>query len=83
MLRYQTFLDDGGELYFKTDDDGLFEDTLKYLSEADFVVTYLTRDLHRSDYGGNIDTEHEKKFCEQGIPIKFLIAEYHKKEAKE
>jgi tRNA (guanine-N7-)-methyltransferase len=79
LLRYQTFLADGGELHFKTDDDGLFEDTLGYLAEAGFEVVYLTRDLHHSDYGGNIDTEHEKKFCEQGIPIKFLIAVYHKK----
>lgn len=71
---YQTFLRPGGKLYFKTDDDALFADTLGYLEEAGFAVEYLTRDLHHSDYGGNIDTEHERRFCEMGIPIKFLVA---------
>lgn len=75
LQKYQTFLRPGGELHFKTDDDALFEDTLGYLKEAGFEVKYLTRDLHRSDYPSNIDTEHEVRFCEEGIPIKFLIAE--------
>ena len=74
LEKYQTFLRLGGELHFKTDDDDLFEDTLGYLKDAGFEVAYLTRDLHQSDYGGNIDTEHERTFCEQGIRIKFLIA---------
>lgn len=75
LLTYRELLAPGGELWFKTDDDPLFEDTLGYLAEAGYKVTYITRDLHSSDFAGNITTEHEEMFAGQGIPIKFLIAQ--------
>ncbi len=74
LEKYKAFLSQEAELYFKTDDDGLFRDTLKYLEESGFEVLYQTKDLHHCGYEGNIMTEHEKMFSEQGIPIKFLIA---------
>ncbi len=76
---YKTFLQDGGEIHFKTDDDLLFAESLGYLAQSGgFEVTYETRDLHGSGYPGNIMTEHERMFSDQGIPIKFLIARYRK-----
>lgn len=72
LLQYRRFL--RGELWFKTDDEGLFEETLEYLDETGFEVTYLTRDLHRSGFTENLVTEHEMMFTEEGKPIKFLIA---------
>lgn len=72
---YQTFLKKSGEVHFKTDDDSLFEDSIHYFKESGFTITTLIRDLHHSDYSGNIKTEHEKMFSEQGIKIKFLIAQ--------
>ena len=71
---YRQCLVPGGQIYFKTDDRDLFEDSLRYLDETGFVVEYLTRDLHASGYQGNIETEHERMFSAEGVPIKFLIA---------
>lgn len=74
LLKYKAFLEQKGELWFKTDDLPLFEDTLLYLDEAGYMVRYLTRDLHNSDFIGNVTTEHEEMFVKEGIAIKFLIA---------
>lgn len=74
LASYKNFLVPGGEIYFKTDDDGLFDESINYFSESGFEVNYITRDLHNSEFVGNIPTEHEKMFSEQGIKIKFLIA---------
>ena len=72
--QYRTFLKDKGEIYFKTDDDELFEESLEYFKESKFTIKYITYDLHNSDFVGNVPTEHEKMFTEQGIKTKFLIA---------
>ncbi len=72
LVQYKPFL--RGELWFKTDDDELFEETLEYLAETGFRVTYLTRDLHASGFADNLETEHERMFTEEGKHIKFLIA---------
>ena len=34
----------------------------------------LTRDLHADNSRENYETEHEKMFSEQGIPIKYAAA---------
>ena len=65
-----------GEIYFKTDDDGLFESSLLYFEEAGFEILKKTYDLHNEPiFEKNIETEHEKMFSEQGIKIKALIAQ--------
>lgn len=74
LITYQRFLTPGAQLWFKTDDDGLFEDTLVYLADCGFSIQYLTRDLHASGFTESPRTEHETMFAEQGVPIKFLIA---------
>ena len=76
LEKYKEFLAENGEVYFKTDDDGLFESSIEYFKEAGFEILKLTRDLHNDDIfdGKNIQTEHEKMFSEQGIKIKALIA---------
>ena len=76
LEKYKEFLAENGEVYFKTDDDGLFESSIEYFKEAGFEIIKLTRDLHSEDIfdGKNIQTEHEKMFSEQGIKIKALIA---------
>lgn len=72
--QYRTFLKDKGEIHFKTDDDELFEESLEYFKESKFTIKYITYDLHNSGFEGNVPTEHEKMFTEQGIKTKFLIA---------
>lgn len=74
LLKYKAFLEQEGELWFKTDDLPLFEDTLLYLEEAGYSVLYSTYDLHNSHFTGNVTTEHEAMFAKEGIAIKFLIA---------
>ncbi len=72
LEQYKSFL--RGELWFKTDDDELFEESLEYFEEAGFHIQYLTRDLHASGFADNLVTEHEQMFTEEGKNIKFLIA---------
>lgn len=74
LMRYKTFLKAGGEIMFKTDDDGLFNDSLEYFDECGFKIIWETRDLHNSDYKYNIMTEHEEMFSKMGITTKMLIA---------
>lgn len=74
LMQYREFLKDGGEIRFKTDNDDLFLSSKRYFTECGFELTYVTEDLHNSGFDDNIETEHEKMFSEQGIPIKFLIA---------
>ena len=76
LEKYKEFLAPEGEIYFKTDDDGLFESSINYLKESGFQIIKYTKDLHKDDIfdGNNIITEHEKMFSEQGIKIKALIA---------
>ena len=74
LEKYKIFLKPMGEIYFKTDDDYLFEDSIKYFEEAGFKIVWKTYDLHSEQLLENIETEHEKMFKEQGILIKALIA---------
>ena len=82
LEKYREFLKENGEIYFKTDDDDLFNSSLLYLEEAGFQVLKKTYDLHAEPiiFEKNIETEHEKMFSEQGIKIKALIARKGKKE---
>ena len=74
---YKTFLKDNGEIYFKTDDIDLFNDSIKYFEESGFKVKNRTYDLHNEPiFDNNIITEHEEMFSNEGIKIKALIAEY-------
>jgi len=73
LVNYRKFLK--GEIWFKTDDDELFEESLEYFAEAGFRIKYITRDLHSETGIENFETEHEKMFTDMGLKIKFLIAE--------
>lgn len=75
LEKYKEFLTKEGEIYFKTDDDGLFQDSLIYFKECGFNICKQTNDLaNQPDFWDNIETEHERMFKEQGIKIKALIA---------
>lgn len=75
-LTYKTFLSifetimvDGGEIHFKTDNQGLFEYSLKSFSEYGLLLKFVSLDLHKSDFEGNIMTEYEEKFSKKGHRI--------------
>ena len=46
LEKYKEFLDDNGEIYFKTDDDDLFASSLIYFEESGFEIVKRTYDLH-------------------------------------
>lgn len=74
LENYKEFLCPNGEIHFKTDDDELFLESIKYFEESGFEIIYKTYDLHSENNPNNIETEHEKMFSKEGIRIKKLIA---------
>ncbi|TYR82094.1 tRNA (guanosine(46)-N7)-methyltransferase TrmB [Priestia megaterium] len=75
-LTYKTFLEmyeniliDGGEIHFKTDNQGLFEYSLMSFSEYGLLLKYISLDLHNSHFEGNVMTEYEEKFSKKGSRI--------------
>lgn len=71
LEKYKQFLAPKGEIYFKTDDDELFRESVEYFKEAGFEVVKTTDNLNEEpDFWENIETEHEIKFKNEGIKIK-------------
>lgn len=75
---YKKLMKNRAEVWFKTDDDELFKDSLKYFESEGYLEKYKTFDLHQSSFTENIMTEYEEKFSSQGIKIKFGIFEVNK-----
>lgn len=75
LENYKKFLKKGGEIYFKTDDDELFNDSIDYFEKNGYKIINKTYDLHKENiFENNIITEHEEMFSKEGIKIKALIA---------
>lgn len=71
LEKYKQFLAPKGEIYFKTDDDELFRESLEYFKEAGFEAVKITENLNEEpNFWENIETEHEIKFKNEGIKIK-------------
>ncbi len=75
LVKYKNFLKPGAQIWFKTDNDELFRESVKYFEENGFIIKYITQDLHSSGFTESVPTEHEIMFAEEGIRIKFLIAQ--------
>ena len=70
---YMNLLRDGGTINFKTDNVGLFDFSLEEIEAMGLTPDVITRDLHSSEWNeGNIMTEYEKNFSEQGMKINML-----------
>jgi len=74
LEKYKEFLKPGGEIYFKTDDDDLFDASITYFEESGFEIIKKTYDLHSEECLENVRTEHEEMFSNEGIKIKALVA---------
>ncbi len=74
LLLYREFLAEDGEIWFKTDDEELFNESLVYFPAAGFEIIEMTRDLHAEQTHKNYVSEHEKMFAARGMKIKALIA---------
>lgn len=73
---YKKLLRNGDFIYFKTDNRPLFEFSLNSFAEENFKMQNITFDLHNSGYEGNVMTEYETRFSEQGMPIYRVEATY-------
>jgi tRNA (guanine-N7-)-methyltransferase len=71
---YERLLCDGGEIHQKTDNMQLFEFSIAEFSQCGWGLKNVSLDLHNSGFEGNIVTEYEKRFSEQGCPIYRLEA---------
>ncbi len=71
---YKKWLSPEGEIFFKTDNAGLFEFSLNSFAGENFLLSAITFDLHKSDFEGNIMTEYEERFAAEGKPIYRLEA---------
>lgn len=73
LTEYKKFIKPGTEIWFKTDNTELFEDSQVYFKENGFSIEYLTYDLHNSGFEDNIVTEYEEKFTGLGMKTMFMI----------
>ena len=73
LIEYSRVCKKGAVLEFKTDNDELFDFSLKELEFCGFKPDIVLYDLHNSELASqNIMTEYEEKFTNQGVKIKFL-----------
>ena len=73
---YRKILVQDGEIFFKTDNRGLFDFSLEQFALAGMEVRDVTNDLHANEPPENIRTEYETKFSAQGVPINFCVARF-------
>lgn len=71
---YKKILVSGGIITQKTDSLDFFEYSIESFKNNGFEVTSIIRDLHNSGFEGNIVTEYEQKFAQQGLPLYRLEA---------
>ncbi len=74
--RYKKVLNQGDYIYFKTDNKQLFDFSLNSFAMENYKLENISLDLHNSGFEGNIMTEYEQRFAEQGMPIYRLEAVY-------
>ena len=70
---YRKILKVGGEIYFKTDNRGLFDFSLEQFAAAGLEVRDVTNNLHENEPPENIRTEYENRFSAEGVPINFCV----------
>lgn len=71
---YDKLLADGAEIHQKTDNMHFFEYSIEQFTACGYVLKNVSLDLHNSGFEGNIVTEYERRFSEQGMPIYRLEA---------
>lgn len=71
---YKDALSESGGIFFKTDNQTLFEFSISEFSNCGFKLKNISLNLHESDFKGNIMTEYEEKFSSKNNPIYRLEA---------
>ncbi|WP_158532159.1 tRNA (guanosine(46)-N7)-methyltransferase TrmB [Metamycoplasma hominis] len=70
---YQNVLDKDGMVYFKTDNDMLYQFAIDELKEINAKIIYQTSDLHHCNFEiENVFTDYEEKFNKLNKNINFI-----------
>ena len=69
LTMYRKFLPKGAHVIQKTDGRVFFQYSLAQFSQCGYTLQDVSLDLHTDEIEGNIVTEYERKFVEQGLPI--------------
>jgi len=75
---YRSFLKDGGLIHLKTDSLVLYQYTLDLIRHNDLNIIIHNQDLYHSAIDSDIlsiQTFYERRFLEQGMPIRYLCFE--------
>ncbi len=73
LEKYSRILIENGLVRFKTDNPDLFDFSLEQIAASTYKKTKETRNLYESDFlEGNIMTEYESKFVQEGKAINFV-----------
>ncbi|AWX42611.1 tRNA (guanine-N(7)-)-methyltransferase [Metamycoplasma cloacale] len=79
LAQYKNILDEDGIVYFKSDNDGLYQFALEELQYFNANIIYHTNDLHNCDYDiENHLTDYEEKFHSMGKNINFIAFNFKK-----
>ncbi|MBR3365151.1 MAG: tRNA (guanosine(46)-N7)-methyltransferase TrmB, partial [Solobacterium sp.] len=71
---YRSLLAADGCIRMKTDNKDLFEDSVLYFLQNDFILTEFSVDYRRKEHPEDAVTEYESRFLELGQPIYQLCA---------
>ena len=74
LEKYEEIFKGEKNIYQKTDNQNLFEYSIINLTNYGYKIEDISLDLHNSQIEGNIETEYEKKFSENGNKIYYLHA---------
>ena len=76
LKMYEKLVKKGGGIFFKTDNQMLFEFSLNSFADYGMRLKNITLDLHSSKFEGNVMTEYETNFSSLGQPINRCEAYY-------
>lgn len=76
LRKYEMILSGGGSVYFKTDNEDLFDFSLESMRDCGWTLDRVSRDLHSDAVlmRDNVMTEYEERFSSAGHAIFFLTA---------
>jgi tRNA (guanine-N7-)-methyltransferase len=75
LNRYRSFLKDKGVIHLKTDNNGLYQYSLKVAVSNDLEILRQSSDLYGDNFADDIlsiKTHYEKIFLEDGLKINYL-----------
>lgn len=86
LRHYCQVIEEGGNIQFKTDNEGLFDFTLEQIDEAGLEIVEMSRDLHNVQLNPelaekNITTEYEDKFAGIGKNINYVMIKAKEKDS--